>query len=107
MEIISREDYIRRTQEPLDHGMLIYPNGISNAEKRRIDIRYSERTLNNAQEADKAALEYDRLFALGEIRPPERREILIARANGHPDNESVQACRRLCEKKGIDWTKGI
>lgn len=30
---------------------------------------------------------------------------LIDSANGNPDNESVQAARRLCHKKGIKWIR--
>jgi SAM-dependent methyltransferase len=41
----------------------------------------------------------------GELRPPTRIEKLIETAQGHPDNESVQAARRLLEKKGISWEK--
>jgi hypothetical protein len=47
--------------------------------------------------------EYQDKVAAGEIRAPSRFEELIKKANGHPDNEAVQAARRLLEKKGIDW----
>ncbi|MEI7636076.1 MAG: hypothetical protein WCJ37_02135 [Syntrophus sp. (in: bacteria)] len=39
--------------------------------------------------------EYRSKIAAGEIRPSSRIEKLIATANGHPDNEAVQAARRL------------
>ena len=48
-------------------------------------------------------IEYDRLVATGEIRTPTAKEELIARANGHPDNESVQAARRIAERRGWAW----
>lgn len=35
--------------------------------------------------------------------PPSRRERLIDIANGHPDNPSTQAARRLCRKHGFDY----
>jgi hypothetical protein len=47
--------------------------------------------------------EYQDKVVAGEIRSPSRFEELIKKANGHPDNEAVQAARRLLEKKGIDW----
>lgn len=31
----------------------------------------------------------------------------IRAANGHPDNASTRAARRMCEKRGIDWHKGL
>lgn len=42
-----------------------------------------------------------------EIAPPEPsvRERYIIKANGHPDLESVQAARRICERLGIDYAK--
>jgi|SRR3972149_1372852 len=39
----------------------------------------------------------------GEIRLPNRIERLVLTANGHPDNESVLAARRVLEKQGITW----
>jgi hypothetical protein len=44
---------------------------------------------------------YRAKVSAGEIRPPTRTERLIAIANGHPDNEAVQAARRLLIKYGI------
>jgi len=38
-----------------------------------------------------------------ELRPPTRIERLIITANGHEDNESVQAARRLLTKRGVSW----
>jgi len=72
--------------------------------------------LVNAQaEKDRALIEkrqqlreeYAQKVALGELRPPTRTEKLIATANGHEDNPSVQAARRILEKQGIDWKKEI
>lgn len=42
--------------------------------------------------------EYEAKVAAGEIRPPSRRQRLEATAAGHPDNESVQAARRMLAK---------
>ena len=47
--------------------------------------------------------EYAQMIAKGAIRLPTRMEKLISSANGHPDNESVMASRRICEKRGINW----
>lgn len=47
--------------------------------------------------------EYKRLVEAGELRPPTYYESRIRTAQGHPDNEAVQAARRLLEKRGIRW----
>jgi hypothetical protein len=52
---------------------------------------------------DRLREEFDSLVANGEIREPSPLESLKARANGHPDNQSTQAARRLLVKRGIDW----
>lgn len=47
--------------------------------------------------------EYRDKVQAGELRPPTVMEQRIFAANGHPDNESTQAARRMLAKKGIDW----
>lgn len=47
--------------------------------------------------------EYYDLVLKGEIRQPTRFERLIAIANGHPDNASVQAARTILERENINW----
>lgn len=55
---------------------------------------------------DAAREEYRRLVANGTIRDKTPLERRLTVANGNPDNESVQAARRLLEKRGIDWRTG-
>lgn len=47
--------------------------------------------------------EYDDLVRGGKIRQPTAREEVVSRANGHPDNQSVQAARRICDRRGWNW----
>ena len=47
--------------------------------------------------------EYEAAVEAGDVRPPTRIERLKATANGHPDNASVQAARRILSKQGIPW----
>ena len=47
--------------------------------------------------------EYWSKVNIGELRPPTRTEKLISIANGHPDNESVIAARRILDKNGINY----
>ena len=51
--------------------------------------------------------EYNHLVEIGEVRPLTKEERSIRTANGHPDNPSTQAARRMCEKRGIDWKIGV
>ena len=50
--------------------------------------------------------EYQAKLESGEIRQPTKIESLLKTAQGHEDNKSVQAARRLLEKRGIDWQTG-
>lgn len=43
--------------------------------------------------------EYESLVAAGSIRPPTKDERLAKVAQGHPDNPSVQAARRVLERR--------
>lgn len=52
---------------------------------------------------DKLRKEYAVAVECGKIRPPTRIEGLLAVARGHEDNESTHACRRLLDKRGINW----
>jgi len=47
-------------------------------------------------------LEYQQKVVNGELRPPTRTEQLIEIAKGNPEHESVQAARRLLEKRKIN-----
>lgn len=49
---------------------------------------------------------YKQKVEAGEIRPPSYKEAVIRTANGHPDNESVKAARRIAEKRGWNWEQG-
>ena len=55
---------------------------------------------------NKAIQEYDHLVASGKIKPPTRIQKSLKIAQGHPDNRSVQAARRMLAKRGYDWQTG-
>ena len=50
---------------------------------------------------EKLIAEYKRIY--GE-QPINKVEELIKSANGHEDNECTHAARRVCEKRGINWS---
>lgn len=84
----------------------------SNKELRTIQGRKRYRKESDAAEAayqekrTAAKEEYRRLVEAGELRDKTIIEKTLTRAQGHPDNESVQAARRICEKRGYDWRTG-
>lgn len=53
-----------------------------------------------------AKQEYKNLVAQGKLRDKTKIEKLLTKAQGHEDNPSVQAARRLLVKRGIDWKTG-
>lgn len=55
---------------------------------------------------NKAIQKYDSLVAIGKIKPPTQIQKSLKVAQGHPDNQSVQAARRMLAKKGYDWKTG-
>lgn len=55
---------------------------------------------------EQAKQEYREKVKNGELRDKTNIERMIDRANGHPDNPSTQAARRMAEKRGIDWKTG-
>lgn len=59
-----------------------------------------ERDVQWQARRDAARDAYDAAVAEGTIRPPTRWERLEAAATGHPDNESVQAARRILAAAG-------
>ena len=69
----------------------------------RIVNRQAGKDLAIVQLRDQLRTEYREKIAQGLIRAPTRIERLIDTANGHPDNESVQAARRILQKSNIDW----
>ena len=76
--------------------------------------RGKERFRNEAEKAEaeyqkrreQAKQEYKEKVRNGELRDKTTIERMIDRANGHPDNPSTQAARRMAEKRGIDWRTG-
>lgn len=66
----------------------------------------------HAAQKETARKEYREKIANGELREPTKEEAeqkridaLVKTANGHDDNPSVQAARRVLDKRGIEWKK--
>lgn len=74
--------------------------GLRSAPQTKTYKRWNERALADLQaQRDETARLYREAVARGVIRPPSSLERLIANANGHDDNESVQAARRILAKR--------
>lgn len=80
-----------------------FPHGRTCRQQKR-DAKQIEKIGREYEEKRKKVRKlYNKLVSEGTIIPKTREEELIETANGHPDNPSVQAARRMCEKRGIIW----
>lgn len=81
-----------------------FPHGLTERQKRKLMKEASAHEEAYVRKRRAATEDYNKLVADGEIIPKTRLEVTLEKAiNGHPDNESTQAARRICEKRGIDW----
>lgn len=69
----------------------------SDANKQRMEY---------AKKRSEAIKEYNTLVKEGKIIPKTLIERTLDKAQGHSDNPSVQAARRIAEKRGYDWRTG-
>ena len=74
--------------------------GLRSAPTTKTYKRWYWKKLTDLQDARDAAREEWRAVAAPE---PSYRDNLVRAANGHPDLDSTQAARRLCDRKGINW----
>lgn len=76
---------------------------MSDAAKRAAMRELSQRGAQWQEKRDALRAEYHRAVDSGEIAPPTREQVLICRANGHPDRRDTQAARRVLSRRGINW----
>ncbi len=87
-----------------DHSFLRGRGNVSNRAIKAQDARYKAEVKAKYDERAALRTQYDNLVAKGSTRPPSYIESLISKAQGHSDNASVQAARRLLAKKGIKFS---
>ena len=110
-ERISLDEYLGRLglSSPISDYMddkLRNPHGLSKNQREQLE-KEAARAASEYQSRRSAAIEeYAQLVSNGSIIPPTRIDILVATANGHPDNAATQAARRSLEKRGYDWQTG-
>lgn len=73
--------------------------------RERFENECDKHRIAYAEKRNAVIDEYYKLVEEGKIIPKTLIEKTIEKANGHPDNASTQAARRMCEKRGIDWRK--
>lgn len=71
--------------------------------QKRFEQECAKHREEYAEKRNAAIREYHQLVKEGKIIPKTLIERTIERANGHPDNASTQAARRICQKRGINW----
>jgi len=106
IQIIDEETYLSingASRQDIGDSALHKNIGTGRAKRQTIE-RQSKLDHDLLIRREQLRQEYQSKVKSGEIRPPARIEKLVATAQGHPDNLSVQAARKLLEKRGIQWT---
>lgn len=103
------EDYLRKKGVgspfgPYQDDKLIGHAKVLRQNSTKKDYENTSKEYWEDREAAKA--EYGQMLEKGKVRPLTEIERTIRTANGHPDNPSVQAARRMAEKRGYDWRTG-
>lgn len=107
----SLEQYLgeRGLSSPISDYMddkLRLPHGETERQKNQRIKEGTEYSDEYHKKRQQAIEEYNEKVANGELRPLTAIEQLFERANGHEDNESTQAARRMLKKRtGVEWTK--
>lgn len=86
---------------------LVIPHGLTTRQRRKLEKSAVSAQKGYEARRNAAITEFHKKMASGELVLKTRNEQLIETANGHPDNLSVQAARRLCEKRGLKWQQFI
>lgn len=112
MQVMDLEDYLAKKEVAFASSGYCVDKLRSNRQlrtergRRRFEKECAEAEKEYQERRKQAIEEYNALVESGQVRPLTSIERTIRKANGHPDNPSVQAARRMCEKRGIDWRTG-
>lgn len=103
MKVQSEEEFLSTNGAPGGFGdPALHKNRGNNSPKMwaKIVNRQAKKDQVLFERRQELREKFKTLVDQGEIRPPTRQETMIDRANGHPDLESTQAARRICQKNG-------
>jgi hypothetical protein len=96
--VFTEDDYLTRHGAPFAFGDAGLHKTHTRMSRKQWDRQVKQQVRKDAELAAKREalrVEYRAKLSASEIRKPTRREQLEKTAAGHPDNESVQAGRRL------------
>jgi hypothetical protein len=74
--------------------------------EERFHKQYNQAEVKYTANRNKAISEYNELVKSGKVRARTQPEKIFRSAQGHPDNRSTQAARRMLAKHGVDWQTG-
>lgn len=103
---LSLNEYLtlRSLQSPVSDFMidkLRIPHGLTKRQEDKL-MHEADKARNDYSEQRNAAIrDYEDLVKQGKITIPSPLEVCIRNAQGHPDNASVQASKRMLEKRLI------
>lgn len=101
---ITETDYLTTTVGPVPTASFIRSTAnMSGIALRRAQARHLEILTDWQARRDAAQDEYVRLVEAGEIVVPTYIQRLVKTAQGHSDNPSTQAARRLLRARSISW----
>lgn len=107
-QVMDEEEYLDRhgaTKTGIgEAGLHRNTNQYSYKVWHRMVLRQAEKDLTLIEKRDRLRKEYQEKVIAGELRPRTRIERLELTAQGHPDNESTKAAKRVLEKlrnKGV------
>lgn len=82
------------------------PHGETQRQSERRQEEAAKARVEYEKKREAARVEYKALVDSGKVRPPTEIERRLKVAQGRSENASVQAARRVLEKRGIDWRTG-
>lgn len=80
-----------------------FPHGLTKRQKEQLQKKGEAAAREYSEKRRKYIDQYYRLVEEGELIIPSSLERYLDTAKGWPEISSVQAARRMCEKKGVDW----
>ena len=109
-EVMTEEEYLESKGYPFmgysEAGLHKTSKSESTRSRKQAIDLVQDRALEYDKKREELRKEYQEKVESGEIRKPNAIEKALKTAQGHEDNPSVQASRRLLEKRGIDWKTG-
>ena len=98
MKIMTEDEYLNSLGLTNDWGDCALHKNVDEKTKKFWLERLGKRDHQRINDRELARQEYQRCVQRGDIRPPNRLEVLRRQSTCHEDHESIHAARRLLEK---------